>query len=163
MIARFRRFAQIFVTALLASGCAANSPTVPGASAPAWDTTPSLGARPNYAFSCDPTKYIKRSVITIAPKLAVSLPSFKVSSLITYYPVAGFCGIDNSFLSMDKVQLLKSQDFSSAPYGRIDTTIKVMSGWEGKPDIAVWEEAWLENWLRLPSEDAHLVLVHVQP
>lgn len=30
-------------------------------------------------------------------------------------------------------------------------------------DIAVWEEAWFENWLRLPSEDAHIALMHVRP
>lgn len=125
--------------------------------------TYSLAARPDYAFSCDPTKYIKPSIITIRPQHAVSLPSFKANSAIKYYAVAGFCGVENSFLGTDQAVLTTFQIHTPQAFNTVDTSIKVLSGWEGQPDIAVWQEAWFENWLRLPSEDAHVALVHVQP
>lgn len=83
--------------------------------------------------------------------------------MIVYYPVAGFCGIDNSFLGKDQVVLSTFRVHIPDAYSTVHTSIKALQYWQGKPLIAVWEEAWFENWLRLPSEDAHIALVRVDP
>lgn len=162
-MARFWRVAQMLAVAWVASGCAAHTSTLPGRPVVTSGMMRSLGPRPSYAFSCDPSNYISQHVITVTPHHVVWLRFFKASSLIVYYPVAGFCGSDNSFLGKDQVLLGVFRSPLSTQVNKVSTRIQVLSGWEGKPDIAVWEEAWLENWLRFPSEDAHVALVHVQP
>jgi hypothetical protein len=147
----------------MVGACAANTPSLPDRPVITSGVRPSLAARPNFAFSCDPQKYIKPQIVTIAPNHHVWLPSFKAHNSITYYAVAGLCGVESSFLGKDQV-LLTTFHTHTLKLNTIDTSIEVVNGsLAGKSDIAVWEEAWFENWLRLPSEDAHVALVHVQP
>jgi hypothetical protein len=54
--------------------------------------------RPAYAFTCDPSHYMRPAVIDVAAGKAWDSPRYKAQADISYYPLVGYCGVDNSFL-----------------------------------------------------------------
>lgn len=154
--------AQLFAAAVLLDGCAANVPTAAEQYVSPTGAPPSAIARPSYAFSCNPVDFHNHTIVTVAPGVKQAVPpNFNAQPNLSYYLVAGFCGVSNSFLSPQEVYLRNEH---SAKQTVVHPFITILSSgwWTGKPDIAVWEEAWYDNWFRVPADDVHLTLVRVQ-
>lgn len=64
--------------------------------------SPSQALQPAYAFSCDAGQYAHRS-IDVASGSTWKTPTFIAAASISYYPLFGFCGVDNSFLNASYV------------------------------------------------------------
>jgi hypothetical protein len=153
--------AHLFALAFLLGGCAANVPTVAEQYVSPSSALPSTIARPSYAFSCDPVDFHNHTIVAVAPGVKQAVPpNFNVKANVSYYLVAGFCGVHNSILGPHELYLRNEH---SAKQTVVHPFITILSNgwWTGKPDIAVWEEAWYDNWLRVPADDVHLTLVHV--
>ncbi len=160
----FRILATV-VAAVLLVGCAARAAT-PMANGTAL-IPPSLADRQTlharYAFSCNPADFRHKQVLTIKEGAAYDLPMFgRFEQDPSYYPVTGFCGVDNSFISRT---YLVVDNYYSFHGQHIEPKIYATANirWADHPDIAVWEEAWSYNIFRDTAKDVHLTLVRVVP
>ncbi len=63
---------------------------------------PSPALAPAYAFSCDAGQYAHR-LIDVTSGSTWTSPSFIAAASISYYPIVGFCGVDNSFIDASYV------------------------------------------------------------
>jgi hypothetical protein len=136
---------------------------------------------PSYAFSCDPANYRDGRKDVTAGTMWTS-PRFEAAALLTYYPLFGYCGIDNSFFDSSMVVSVRHW---SSPLGasepptrpgcdpppsnlctvRIwytDATFSTSVSWASNPHVALWFEAWNGNLFRWPSDDVHQVLLRVR-
>jgi hypothetical protein len=154
--------AHLFAIAVLLGGCAANVSTAAEQYVSPANALSSDIARPDYAFSCDPAKFHNHTIVTVVPGEKQQIPpNFNAQPNVSYYLVAGFCGVSNSILGPQEVYLRNEH---SAKQTVVHPFMTILSSgwWIEKPDIAVWEEAWYDNWLRVPADDVHLTLVRVQ-
>lgn len=71
---------------------------------------------PAYAFSCDPGQYTHRR-IDVSPGSTWKSPSFDAGSDLGYYPIFGFCGVENSFLDASYVTAVRH--WSDARYIKV--------------------------------------------
>lgn len=159
------RILATVVAATLLVGCAARA-AAPMANGTAF-LPQSLAYRqtlhPRYAFSCNPADFQHKTVLTIKEGTAYDLPTFgRFQDNPSYYPVTGFCGVDNSFISrtdlaVDNYYTFHGQHITPKIYATANIR------WADHPDIAVWEEAWSLNIFRDTSKDVHLALVRVVP
>jgi hypothetical protein len=145
-----------------------------------------------YAFTCDPTHYMRPNVIDVPAGKNWTSPHFKAQASISYYPLFGFCGVHDSFLEAHWVTgvrhwsettenikvtegaVLGCSDFSGHPDAAttefmctvrtwyVDATFYSSKPWAGNSDVALWFEAWHFNALRDHSLDAHLALLRVR-
>jgi hypothetical protein len=151
------------------------------------------GAIPDaYAFTCDPTHYMRPSVIDVPAGKNWTSPHFKAQADISYYPLFGFCGVNDSFLEASWVTgvrhwsetpetitvtqgaVLGCSDSSGHPDQAtveftctvrtwyVDATFYSSKPWASNSDVALWFEAWHFNALRDHSLDAHLALLRVR-
>jgi hypothetical protein len=119
---------------------------------------------PRYTFPCDPKYYVNGALEgkVHGPLDSRYLPEFPAQPDTTYYIVAGYCGVDNSFLpsSIFKGDVTKKSLFDSYRRPHI---IFSPNDWANHPDVAVWAEAWQHNAFRRVDWDVHLALYHVKP
>jgi hypothetical protein len=145
-----------------------------------------------YAFTCDPTHYMRPSVIDVPAGKNWTSPHFKAQADISYYPLFGFCGVNDSFLATSWVTgvrhwseatenitvtqgaVLGCSDSSGHPDPTtaeftctvrtwyVDATFYSSKPWASNSDVALWFEAWHFNALRDHSLDAHLALLRVR-
>lgn len=138
--------------------------------------------RPNFAFSCNPADYTDGRRDVTAGALWKS-PTFDAAKEISYYPLFGFCGVDNSFFDTSMVVSVRHwsgpfNDFqprSPEPIGctALDNPCRVLRwytdatfnkdiAWSSNPDVALWFEAWLSNWIRTGYWDVHQAILRVR-
>lgn len=153
------------IVAMLLVGCAARAaaPATNGAAFLPQSLAYRQTLHPRYAFSCKPADFRHKTVLSIKEGTAYDLPTFnRFQQDPTYYPVTGFCGVDNSFISRTDLWVDNSYSFHGQHITpKIYATANIR--WADHPDIAVWEEAWSLNIFRETSADVHLALVRVVP
>lgn len=146
-------------------------------------------AAPNYAFSCSPTDYT-HGTIGVKAGTAWRTPTFVAGSSLSYYPLVGFCGVEQSFLNVT-TERYWSREYGVKTSGGIpgcsndhgrpqikppaasEYTCSVRDwyaylnfspsvGWANEPLVALWFEGWNFNILRAPATDVHMALLRVR-
>lgn len=151
---------------------------------------PARAMQPAYAFSCDPAKYI-HGTINVTSGSSWRSPSFVAEFDYSYYPLFGFCGVENSFLGASYVSAVRhwSQSHTiEVSKGQVPGCIGdvgrplvrssgvayfcVVRTWYADATfatnvdwsgakVALWFEAWNFNVFRSHSADRHLALLQV--
>jgi hypothetical protein len=119
--------------------------------------------RPHYAFSCDPNDYILKEVRTRAVDRAVLGPFYPQDQLVMYRAHYSYCGVDHS--NIDSL-VGTIQEWYKLPEGTARWTSHVdfskKHDWTGSGPVAVWEEAYLFNFIPAPYRNINLALVQVR-
>jgi hypothetical protein len=135
---------------------------------------------------------MRPSVIDVPAGKNWTSPHFKAQADISYYPLFGFCGVNDSFLAASWVTgvrhwsettenitvtqgaVLGCSDVSGHPDPTtteftctvrtwyVDATFYASKPWASNSDVALWFEAWHFNALRFHASDAHLALLRVR-
>ena len=123
-------------------------------------SAPDPRVHPTYTFSCDPRKYVHTTVLNVQPGTTHATVGVYPASDVTYYPIAGFCGVDNSFLTNGEVTI-RNMFERRGTIMNPNVTFSTNFDWKNKPEVAIWEEAWIGNIFRDTKDDIHVVLLHV--
>jgi hypothetical protein len=162
--------------AMIASGTIASLPT-------------DALATPNYAFSCSPADYA-HGTMDVKADTAWKTPTFVADSALSYYAVAGFCGVEQSFLNVTterhwsseyavrtsggipgcinsvgkpKIERLGASAFTCYVrdwYAYLNFSSSIP--WASHPLVALWFEGWKFNVLRAHATDVHMALLRVR-
>lgn len=143
---------------------------------------------PRYAFSCTPADYTDGRKDVTAGTVWTS-PTFDAFEEWYYYPLFGYCGVHNSFFDTSMVVSVRHwsgphvitihfgdrvpPDCIGPPKeGYVtrclvrswytDATFNPSVAWASNPDVALWFEAWGNNWIRSSFFDVHLALLRVR-
>jgi hypothetical protein len=91
--------AQLAGSAAVFTPAAGREAAMPSGAIESGALSPTLGVAPAYAFSCDPTKFMHKAVVDVSAGTSWTSAEFQANASYSYFPLFGFCGVENSFLN----------------------------------------------------------------
>lgn len=128
------------------------------------DRTAGLSAivRPNYTFSCDPSKY-KNGLVNIPASPALTHHQFiyHYDLSYTYRSHFAFCGVDNSNLD-NLFKIVFESDNGAGTSWMIAFQLNQPYDWAAHPDVVLWSSAYFLGFIPSPLKNADVSLLRIR-